>query len=319
MEDNFEIYGGSKKSKIVGAMKMHSIFLGLDNEFSDYKKAKVAVLQVPYEGTVSYGKGASKGPAAIIEASKNMELYDEELDENFSTIGIATMPATKIGEDSRKTAENVHADTGKALADGKFPVILGGEHSFSWGAVKACKEKYTDLSVLYLDAHGDLRERYDDNKYSHACALKRIADIVGYKFVHVGTRSMSDEEAELIKGNRLLKQFLFAKDIVPAKDEKWIDKAVAQLSRNVYISIDIDCMDSGIMPTTGTPEPGGLNWYHIIHLMRKACQKRNVVGFDIVELAPRDGHHATDFLVAKLAYKIIGYKFFDKKKRNDRL
>lgn len=292
--------------------KIPDVYGGLDSEFSDYKKAKVAVLLVPYEGTVSYGKGASKGPAAVIEASKNMELYDEELDENFSTIGIATLPPTKIDAESSKVGENLYKDVKAVLADGKFPAIIGGEHSFSWGAVKAAKEKYPDLSILYLDAHGDLRERYDDNMYSHACALKRIADIVGYKFVHVGTRSMSDEEAELIKEKKVRKQFFFAKDIVPGRDEKWMDTAIGQLSKNVYISIDIDALDSSIMPTTGTPEPGGLNWYHMIHLMRKVCKKKNVVGFDIVELAPRVGHHATDFLVARLAYKLIGYKFFDK-------
>ncbi len=294
-------------------MESSDAYGGLDNKFSDYKKSKVAILLVPYEGTVSYGRGTSKGPAAIIEASNNMELYDEELDENFSAVGISTLPATIVDQDSMKTAENVYKDTKRVLTDGKFPAVLGGEHSFTWGVVKACKEEYPDLSVLYLDAHGDLRERYEDNKYSHACALKRVADIVGFKFIHVGVRSMSDEEAELIKEKKLIKQFYFAKDIVPAQDEQWMDEAIAKLSKDVYISIDIDCMDSSIIPTTGTPEPGGLNWYHLIHLMRKVNEQRNLVGFDIVELAPVAGHHATDFLVAKLVYKIIGYKFFDKK------
>ncbi len=287
-------------------------YLGLEEEFSNYQKSKVAVLQVPYEGTVTYGKGTSKAPQAIIEASRNLELYDEELDKNFSVIGIATLAPTKVDKDSKKTAENLYQDTKKVLSSNKFPVIFGGEHSITWGAVKACNEKYPDLSVLYLDAHGDLRDIYDDNKYNHACSLKRVLDVC-QNFVEVGVRSMSDEEAELIKKTKMIKNIYFAKDIMTTNDN-WMDEAISKLTKNVYISIDIDCLDPSIMPTTGTPEPGGMKWYQILKLLRKVCQKRDVIGFDIVELAPREGFHAPDFLVAKLAYKIIGYKFFDKKK-----
>ncbi len=285
---------------------------GLEEEFSNYEKAKVAVLLVAFEGTVTYGKGTSKAPQAIINASKNMELYDEELAQNFSTSGITTLAPTKVDSNAEKTAEYLYQDTKKVIFDNKFPVIFGGEHSITWGAAKACKEKYPDLSVLYLDAHADLRDTYDNDKFNHACSLKRVLDVCP-NFVEVGVRSMSDEEARLIKKRKMLGNIYFAKDIMTNHDNKWMDQAVSKLTKNVYISIDIDCLDVSIMPATGTPEPGGLGWYQVLELMRKVCNKKNVVGFDIVELAPIPGYHAPNFLVAKLAYKIIGYTFFGKK------
>ena len=278
---------------------MGNNFADAEPEYSDYEKSKVVVLPVAFEGTVSYGKGTSSGPKAIIEASKNFEWFDEG--RNIAYVGINTAP--EINEKKvEKVLEKIYSVSKKFIADGKFVVMLGGEHSITPGLVKAYKEKFPDLSVLQIDAHSDLRDEYEFEKNSHACAMKRVMDL-GIKVVQVGIRSTSEEEKETFDRNR--KNIFLAKDIYD--NDRWIDEAVSRLSKNVFVTIDVDGFDSSIMPATGTPEPGGLQWYQVLKLMQKLAERKKVVGFDVVELAPIKGMHAPDYLCAKLVYKLIGY------------
>ncbi len=277
-------------------------FGGLPKEYSEYRKAAFVVLPVPYEGTLSYRGGAREGPHAIIRASMNMELYDEELKSSLFEKGIHTLPEIEPDFSSpEKMADRVYETVRGLVKDGKKVVVLGGEHSVSLGAVKALKEKFPKLSVLQIDAHSDLRGSWENTKFSHACVMKRITELC--PAVQVGIRSVSEEEEEDIKkqGRRIF----WAKDIAGKTD--WIKRAVAQLTDDVYITVDLDGLDPSIMPATGTPEPGGLMWYETLNLLRNVCEKKNVVGFDVVELSPIPGNIAPDFLAARLAYKLIGY------------
>jgi len=280
-----------------------------DSFYATYDKAKIVMLPVPYEGTVSYGKGAGKGPKGIIEASAHVELYDEELDTLTCNKGISTLPELKPEKDPKGMIESVYKNTRKIIKDNKFFVMLGGEHSISSGAVRAFKEKYSDLTVLQLDAHSDLREEYNGTPYSHAAVMSRIKDIC--PAVRVGIRSMCDEEAELIKKERI--KIFWARDIMEGKNDSWMDEAIKDLSEHVYITFDLDVFDPSILPATGTPEPGGLDWYTVIRFLRKVFKSKNVVGFDVVELSPNKDDIRSDFTAAKLAYKMIGYKFFREK------
>jgi agmatinase len=268
--------------------------------FSGYEKCRFAILPVPYEGTVSYGKGASKGPAAILEASKNLETYDEEIDKNAYKAGIAVLNPLKSASSPEQMVNDVEKASEKIINDNKFPVMLGGEHSITTGLVRALRKKYNDLSVLQLDAHADLRQEYHGTPYSHASIMARVREIC--PAVQVGIRSLSAEEAEWIKKNSLL--VFWARDIY--NNEDWFEKAIEKLSKNVFITIDLDVFDPSVMSATGTPEPGGLDWYTVIKFLKKVCQKRNVVGFDVVELAPTK-EVSCDFLAAKLVYRMIGY------------
>jgi len=268
--------------------------------FSDYDKCKFAVLPVPYEGTVSYGKGASKGPAAIIKASANLETYDEELDKNTYEAGINVLEPLKSAETAGKMTAEVEKASEKIIKDNKIPIMLGGEHSISTGLIRALKKKYPDLSVLQLDAHADLRQEYEGNPYSHASVMARAREIC--PAVQIGIRSLSIEESRWIKKDNL--PVFWARDIY--NNEDWFDKAIENLSENVFITIDLDVFDPSIMSATGTPEPGGLDWYLVVKFLKKVCKKKNIIGFDVVELAPTKDH-SCDFLAAKLVYKLIGY------------
>jgi agmatinase len=277
-------------------------FGALEEEFSNYKNSKVVILPVPYEGTVFYKKGTKEGPRAIIEASKYMEVYDEELEKNTFTIGIHTLKELDVeNKDVKEVIEDVKLEVGKILNDNKFPVVIGGEHSITIGCVKAFKEKFSDLTVLQLDAHADLRQSYEGNKFSHACVMARVIEV--YPIVQVGIRSLSEEEALFIK-NKNLKIF-WARDIY--NNNKWVDEVLSKLSGDVYITIDLDVFDIGIMPSSGSPEPGGLDWYTVANFLKKVGEEKNVVGFDVVELSPSKMNIAPDFLAAKLIYKLIGY------------
>ncbi|MBI5148769.1 agmatinase [Candidatus Pacearchaeota archaeon] len=279
-------------------------FGAIESPFDEYEKAKVVVLQAPFEGTVSYGKGTSKGPRAIIEASKNMELYDEELEKNTFEVGIHTLPELQIKDKKVEEAiDEVYQKAQQLLSKGKFIVMLGGEHSITPALVKAYKEKFPDISVLQIDAHSDLRDEHDFTKFSHACAMKRVLDL-GVNIVQVGIRSTSEEEKESFQKNR--ENIFMAKDLV---GWTWINEVISRLGENVFITIDVDGLDPRIMPSTGTPEPGGLGWYKTIQLLKRVAKEKKVVGFDVVELAPIQGLHAPDFLAAKLVYKLIGYAF----------
>lgn len=285
-------------------------FCGIENQ--SLTKAKVVILPVPYEGTVSYGSGTAKGPDAIIQASQHMELYDMELGvEIYQRPGIFTLKTLAVGSlSAEKMVEQVEKSYADLVANGKFVVMLGGEHSISYAADKSLREKYPDLSVLQWDAHADLRDSWEGTKFSHACAMRRFYDN-GKRVVQVGVRSISKQEAEFIKKNKLEKNIFSPEKFGRTKieKEKAIKQILRQLSRNVYITVDLDGFDPSILPATGTPEPGGLCWSDFLDLTRAVFQAKNVVGCDVVELAPIKGQPASDFVTALAAYKMIGYKY----------
>lgn len=284
-------------------MIMSSTYFDLPENFCRYDKAGVAVLPVPFEMTTSYVKGTSGAPEAILKASSQVELYDEELACEPFEAGIATLPPLKI-EDMplEKALEGIRMSVSKIIADGKLPVMLGGEHSVTPPAVKAVAESYNDLTVVQFDAHADLREEYSGTKWSHACAMARVREIC--PAVQVGIRNLSKEEAARVTKEKL--SVFFAHKI--RENAKWVEDVLASVkTQNVYVTFDVDAFDSSILPDTGTPEPGGLTWYEVLSLMKALSVKKKIVGFDFVELCPREGHHASDFTVAKLIYKCIGY------------
>lgn len=285
-------------------MNIPDNFLGLEEKFTNYKKSKVVIIQVPYEGTATYRKGTSLGPKAIIDASKQVEVYDEELDYCPCDIGINTLKPISVEGKPEDVIDNVYKQTKKNIEDNKFIITLGGEHSITSGIVKAFKEKFNDLSVLQLDAHSDLRDSYEASKFNHACVIKRIFDL-GIKFTQVGIRSISEEEKPFIKKNKI--KMFFARDIY--NNENWFKDVLDSLTDNVYITIDLDVFDPGIMPTVGTPEPGGLDWYKVINFLKEVFIKKNVLGCDVMELSPVKDNIAPDFLAARLVYKLIAYKF----------
>jgi len=271
-------------------------FLGLQPSFKD---AEVVVVPVPYDATTSYGVGARFGPNAIIDASTQVELYDIELKKNITDeISIHTMDELALNKDSpKKTLDNVEAAVRKLVSLGKKPVIFGGEHSITAGAVNA----FDDVSVLQIDAHADLRDSYEGTKYNHACVMRRIRE--KHDAVSVGIRSMCDEEAEFIEKEKLQDKIFYGRDFD-------VDKIVSQLGDRVYVTVDIDGLDPSIVPGTGTPEPGGLLWEDVLKIM-KAVSKKEIVGFDIVEVLPTPPLKTSEFIAAKLAYKMMGYFWSD--------
>jgi len=291
---------------------LHSLppfnFCGLEGKGFD--DCEVVVLPVPYDSTTSYNPGARNGPHAIIQASRNMELYDEELGITPADIGVYTLdelePSMKSPEDMVGRVEQAVAEI---LEAEKFPLVLGGEHSISLGAVRAINEKYENVSVLHIDAHADCRNEYEGTRYNHACAARRFSEIC--PVVQLGIRSLSKEEADFLESDENTRTF-FMHEIRRTGLEMALERAIPMLSDNVYISLDIDALDPGIVPATGTPEPGGFSWEEIIEIIRQVCAKKKVVGFDLVELSPIPGNCASDFLAAKLAYKFIAYEFKEK-------
>lgn len=285
-------------------------FLGLEGEGAAWEHADVVILPVPYEATVSYQGGAGRGPAAILEASRYVELYDQELDAEPADIGVATLPAlhlTAAGPEAaiaelRHAYERILAEAGERLV-----IALGGEHSISSAPILAHAARTAErgegrLSVLQFDAHGDLRPEYEGSPYSHASVMARCADEVD--IVSVGIRALTREERERIRGSDSITT-LFAEEMWD--NDAWIDRAVEALGDTVYITFDVDYFDPALMPATGTPEPGGPGWYPTLQLLRRVFAEKHVVGVDVVELAPLPGNAAPDFLTAKLIYKMIGY------------
>lgn len=258
------------------------------------------MIPVPYEATTSYGKGTKGGPAAIISASKHVETFDEELCSEPYLAGIHTLPPIKASKRGL-VMKAVSASISKAALQGKVPIMLGGEHSISPFALAALKKQFNDISVLQIDAHTDLRDSYEGSRWSHATAARRILDIC--PAVQVGIRNISADEWDFAEGTGQIKKIHFADKFGPAQ----IKKIVGQLSGHVYVTIDVDGLDPSIMPSTGTPEPGGLLWGDVTALLKAVSIKKRVVGFDIVELSPIKGVHAPDFTAAKLVYKLIGY------------
>lgn len=275
-------------------------FMGLTDEFSGYKTSKIVILPVPFDKTTTWLKGSDKGPEAIIDASRNVEFYDIETNSEVCKHGIFTEKAIKA-KNSSEMITKTHDKVKNLLKDGKFVVSLGGEHSISIGPIKAYAELYKDMSILHLDAHSDSRDFYEGSKYNHACIMARAREIVK-NTVSVGIRSMDSSELKNIDKDKTF----YAHDIQKSKD--WIQEATNKLSKNVYITIDLDVFDTGIMPSVGTPEPGGLGWYEVVDLLKNVAENKNVIGLDVVELLPSE-NKAPDFLAAKLIYKLLNYRF----------
>lgn len=280
---------------------MPRIFGDFPAEFSDPNSATVAILPVPYDGTSTWMKGADKGPASLIETSEFLEMYDTETDSEAYRVGIFVADEVSEKSSPEKMTDAVYRAVRELLENGKFVALLGGEHSVSFGSIKAHHEQYPNMSVLQFDAHTDLRDEYHGSKYNHACVMARAREIC--PVVAVGIRSMDISERKYLpEGNIFL-----AENIVGKTD--WIPKMLERLTDEVYITIDLDALDPSVMPATGTPEPGGLGWYEMLHILREVAKHKKIVGFDIVELLPKEGTQAAVFLAAKLLYKLIGYVF----------
>ena len=274
-------------------------------EFSSFEKARVLVWPISYEGTVSYGGGTGQGAAAIIDASRNMELYDEETDAEVYKLGIHTLDESPSIDPPERMMESLY-DRAKALVStSKFITMIGGEHSVSAPIIRAHAEKYSSLSVLQIDAHADLRDSYYGTPHSHASIMARVVKDLHIPAVQVGIRSISVDEARVI--NQLPTRIFWAKDIVGRDD--WWDDAIEGLTENVYLTIDIDGLDPSLVSATGTPEPGGLGWYETIGLIRTVARNRNVVGMDLTEYSYVAGENASAFLCAKLIYKTLAFVF----------
>jgi len=276
-----------------------------EEEFSSFDKSRILVWPIAYEGTVSYGGGTGEGAAAIIDASRNMELYDEETDSEVYKLGIHTLVETPSIDPPERMMNSLYDRAKKLVGSAKFIAMIGGEHSISAPIIRAHAEKYSNLSVLQIDAHADLRDTYDGTPYSHASIMARVVKDMRIPSVQVGIRSISVEEASVI--DSLPTRIFWAKDIVGRDD--WWDAAVDGLSENVYLTIDIDGLDPSLVSATGTPEPGGLGWYETIGLIRTLAKKRHVVGMDLTEYSYVEGQNASAFLCAKLIYKTLAFIF----------
>ncbi len=286
-------------------------YIALEEEYSSLKKSKVVVMQVPYDKTATYIKGTVNGPQAIIDASKKMELFDEELNQETYKIGIHTMEPLPVQDMAPEAmVEKVYGSTVELLKANKFPVILGGEHSVSIGAVRAFKETYPNLSVLHLDAHYDMRDEYFGSKFNHGCVARRISEIC--PIVQTGTRSLSKEEKDFL--TTVVNGRVKTVNVYDILDMPlWKDVISRGLTEHVYVSIDLDVFDPSLMPAVGTPEPGGIGWYETLDLLREVSKDKKIVGFDVVELCPIKGQVSSDFLAAKLVYRLLGYVFPMKK------
>jgi len=274
-------------------------------ELCSYEKSKFVIQQAPYEHTSSYLQGSAKGPAAMIEASHFVEFYDEVLDmESYRQCGIATLPAIDFGSKVDADAINlIESETDKLIRDGKFVVSVGAEHTVTLGFVKSHLKKYKNLCVLQIDAHSDLRSSYHDNIYSHASVMARVNDLK-VPLTQIGIRAQCKEESDLIKSSDIIHTF-YAHQI--RSNPEWMENAIATLGENVYLTIDADGLDPSVMPAVGTAEPNGLFWEETISFLSKVIQQKNVVGFDIVEIAPKEGEIITQYNCAKLLYRLIGF------------
>ncbi|WP_282055547.1 agmatinase [Maribacter luteus] len=276
-------------------------YAGIADEFAQLETSKVVLIPVPYDGTSTWGKGADKGPEAFLDASENMELYDIETDSEVYKQGVhLTKPVTE--DDSPESmVDAVHKVTKEYIKRNKFVTLFGGEHSISIGSIRAFNECFDNLTVLHIDAHADLRESYDGSRCSHACAVHEASQTTN--LIQIGIRSMDAIEKTFVDEEKTF----FAHDMV--NDEYWMDKVIDLMTENVFITFDLDALDPSILPSTGTPEPGGLFWYETLEFLKQVFEEKNVVGFDIVELCPNVHDKSSDFLAAKLYYKMLSYKF----------
>jgi len=280
-------------------------FLGIDNKFNF--KEKVIIVPFGLEKTVSYGGGTRNGPKEIIKASHQVELYDEELNcEPFKKIGIKTLKPFKIDKNIIKALKKISETNKEILSKKLFPLTLGGEHSITPGCIVPFSKKYKKLLLLHFDAHADLRQNYNGEKFSHASAIRRCLDYKNVSVVSFGIRNISQSEIPFLKKNSRRIKIYWAKD-----KNRWNLNKFKNIikNKNVYLTFDVDGFDSSIMPATGTPEPGGLFWDETLNIIKIAAKNSNIVGADINELAPIKGFNSYNFLVAKLAYKILSYKF----------
>ena len=275
-------------------------FLGL---VKDFKESSVVIHPVAFDKTTTYGHGASKGPSALIEASRNIELYDIETRSEVFKEGIFTAPEMSPMS-CQKMVEEVYEKSTFFLNEGKYVVTIGGEHSISFPVIRAHAKRYGPISILQLDAHTDLAPAYEGNPYSHASVMARVKEIPEVdRIISVGIRSMAKEEMPYINEN----ETFWAHTLF--ENESWMDQVIEQLSDRVYLTLDLDVFDSSIMPATGTPEPGGLDWNRVLKLIKRVIKAKSVIGFDVVELSPIPQLVAPDYLSAKLIYKILSYLF----------
>jgi agmatinase len=284
-------------------------FAGIPEKYAQSATAKVVLIPVIYDGTSTYQKGADKGPEAFLDAAENMELYDIETDTEVYREGIFL--AETITEKSTPEAvfQAVYSKTKEYIAKNKFVTLFGGEHSISIGAIKAHYEHYDNLTVLQIDAHADLRKEYLGSPYNHACAVYDASQKTN--LIQVGIRSMDKSELSVMDEEKVF----FAHDIL--LNEDWMEDAIDLMTDNVYITFDLDALDPSIFPGTGTPEPGGLMWYETLEFIQKVMNKKNVVGFDLVELCPIQGTKVSEFLAAKLYYKMLSYKYAEVEEDKD--
>lgn len=277
-------------------------FGGIEDKYADFENSAVLLQSIPYDGTSTWGKGANHGFDAFLDAAENMELYDIETDSEVYKKGIHILPEILESESPEDSFNAIYSSTKKIIQNNKFFTFFGGEHSISIGVIKALYEKYDDLTVVQLDAHADLRKSYLGSPYNHACALHDASQ--NTNLIQVGIRSMDTCEKQYLDTDKCF----FAQDIHDNND--WMDEALELMNtKHLYITIDLDVFDPSIMPATGTPEPGGLYWYQTLEFLRRIFEEKNVVGFDIVELAPIPKLKAPQFLVSKLYYKLLSYKF----------
>ncbi len=276
-------------------------YAGIPNEYASVEKSKIVLIPVAYDGTSTWGKGADNGPEAFLEASKNMELYDIETDSEVYLEGIYLTDILDKFDSPERMVDTVHKTVKDFINRKKMVTMIGGEHSISIGAIRAFNEAYEGLTVLQIDAHADLRVSYEGSKYNHACALYEASQTTN--LVQVGIRSM--DRTETLTMNR--DHVFFAHEM--ANNDYWMDNVLDLMTDNVYITFDLDALDPSILPSTGTPEPGGLFWYETLEFLKRIFEECNVVGFDIVELCPNQKERSSDFLAAKLYYKMLSYKF----------
>ncbi len=290
-------------------------FLSIPEEFSTFEKSKIVILPAPYENTTSYIKGTILGPEKLLEASHQVELYDEEFNlELYREVGIATLEPLDFTEfKDEKAVELIYNTVLELLKKDKFVVTIGGEHTVAIGAIKAYSEIYPDLTILHFDAHSDLRDEYEGNKYSHACALARVFEF-NKRIVQVGIRAQDIEEAKFIRENGI--KTFYAWEIKSGKyninGKTWQDAVVSELGENVYITFDLDYFDPSVMPAVGTPVPNGLYWDETIELIKKVSAQKNVLGFDIVELCPLLGLEYPNFTSAFFTNKLLNIIFANK-------
>ena len=279
-------------------------YFELPEELADRQSAKAAILPIPYDKTATWKTGAARAPEAILDASHHLERYDVAIDTEPAAWGIATLDPVDCDGPPEELADRVDERVSTILDNQQLPVILGGDHSISIGAIRAAARSYPDMTVLQLDAHTDTREEYEGSAFNHACTMNWARKWC--PIVQVGIRAVDGPEMAQLDLDRVF----FAHDICrPGATSEWIDRVVELIGEKVYVTIDVDCFDSSIMPATGTPEPGGLDWYQVDALLERVAENREVVGFDVVELLPTPGLWASDFLTAKLIYRFLGRIF----------